>query len=71
MNTAFIVFGRDDIFLVPSALGTSWRFNEASRVDAIDDVDSRRIGRAACDTKVMEFEASGKLCAEKMLDWRC
>jgi hypothetical protein len=71
IKTAFIVFGRDDIFLIPSALGPSCWLNEANRADVIDEVESSRVVRAARETRVMEFEASDKLRAKKTLDRWC
>jgi hypothetical protein len=54
--TAFIVFGKDDILLVLIALVSSCEFSEASRAEALKELESKRVVRAAWDARVMSMQ---------------
>jgi hypothetical protein len=53
METAFIVFGKDDIVLILADLAPKGEFNKASLADAIEGLESRAVVRATREAKVM------------------
>lgn len=57
--TAFIVFGKDDILLIWTALVSNCEFSEASRVEALNELESKRVVRAACEARVISKQ---RLC---------
>jgi hypothetical protein len=70
-----MVFGRDDIFLI---CGRNCEFNEASLAEVIDEPESSRVVRAACDARLMnrsawsefEFQVKLRLSLDLSAGWK-